>query len=150
MHANGCERRLGTAHSDHDLVALLSAAGLAAPERVLDDPGVIEWQGARAHVYQAALTERARRTAPARQFEVADTELAPDLLEPDGRPSTGTITHPYPAGPCSSSPRPASAVASHADRAVDALTEQIGVSVVPGVFLDHVDEHPAQRHRPAP
>ncbi|WSM11551.1 hypothetical protein OHB49_05615 [Streptomyces sp. NBC_01717] len=53
MHANGCERRLGTAHSDHDLVALLSAAGLAAPERVLDDPGVIEWQGARAHVYQA-------------------------------------------------------------------------------------------------
>lgn len=53
MHANGRERRLGTAHSDHDLVALLSAAGLAAPERVLDDPGVIEWQGARAHVYQA-------------------------------------------------------------------------------------------------
>lgn len=145
MHANGCERRLGTAHSDHDLVALLSAAGLAAPERVLDDPGVIEWQGARARV-PGRLTERARRTAPAEQFEVAGTELAPDLLEPDGRPSTGTITHPYPAGPCSSSPRPA----SHADRAIDALTEQIGVSVVPGVFLDHVDEHPAQRHRPAP
>lgn len=53
MHVNGCERRLGTAHSDHDLVVLLSAAGLADPERVLDDPSVIEWQGAQAHVYQA-------------------------------------------------------------------------------------------------
>lgn len=53
MHANGCERRLGTAYSDHDLVVLLAAAGLTAPERDLDNPGVIEWQGARAHVYQA-------------------------------------------------------------------------------------------------
>ena len=53
MHVNGCERRLGTAHRDHDLVVLLSAAGLADPERVLDDPSVIEWQGAQAHVYQA-------------------------------------------------------------------------------------------------
>ncbi|MDX2733034.1 hypothetical protein OG963_07870 [Streptomyces sp. NBC_01707] len=54
MHADGCERRLGTVHSDHDLVVLLTGAGLAAPERVLDDPDVIEWRGARAHVYQAA------------------------------------------------------------------------------------------------
>lgn len=53
MRANGCERQLGTAHSDHDLVVLLAAAGLTVPERVLDDPGVVEWQGARAHVYQA-------------------------------------------------------------------------------------------------
>ncbi|MET7495799.1 hypothetical protein ABZV61_41315 [Streptomyces sp900116325] len=53
MHANSCERTLGTAYSDHDLVVLLSAAGLAAPERVLDDPSVIQWQGADAHVYQA-------------------------------------------------------------------------------------------------
>ena len=54
MHADGCERRLGTVHSDHDLVVLLTGAGLAAPERILDDPDVIEWRGARAHVYQAA------------------------------------------------------------------------------------------------
>lgn len=80
MHADGCERRMGTVHSDHDLVVLLSGAGLAAPERVLDDPDVIEWRGARAHVYQAALTE-GTTDAPARHLEVADTELDPDLLE---------------------------------------------------------------------
>src|SRR3954451_13017085 len=30
--------------------------------------------------------------------------------------------------------------------AVDGLPEQVGVAVVPGVLLDHVHEHPPQRH----
>lgn len=34
--------------------------------------------------------------------------------------------------------------------AVDALAQQVGMSGVPGVFLDHVQIHPAQRHLPPP
>ena len=37
------------------------------------------------------------------------------------------------------------AAGSVAGRAVDALAEEVGVAVVAGVLLDHVDEHPAQR-----
>src|SRR6266700_5074442 len=37
-----------------------------------------------------------------------------------------------------------------AHRAVDPLAQQVGVSVVARVLLDHVGQHPAQRHRPAP
>ena len=35
---------------------------------------------------------------------------------------------------------------SVAGGAVDAFAEEVGVAVVAGVLLDHVDEHPAQRH----
>ena len=34
--------------------------------------------------------------------------------------------------------------------AVQPLTQQVGVPVVPGVLLDHVDEHPAAASRPRP
>ena len=37
--------------------------------------------------------------------------------------------------------------ASLSEPAVDALAEQVGVAVVPGVLLDHVDEQFAQRDR---
>ncbi|AWW35455.1 hypothetical protein DN051_01145 [Streptomyces cadmiisoli] len=44
-----CSEILGTAYSDHDLVVLLEAAGVADPENVRDDPGWVEWRGGRPH-----------------------------------------------------------------------------------------------------
>lgn len=40
---------LGTAHSDHDLVVFLEAAGLQDPDRLLDDPAWVEWRGGCEH-----------------------------------------------------------------------------------------------------
>lgn len=45
---------LGLAHSDHDLVVFLEAAGLEDPDRVIDDPRWVEWRGGRAHEWDAA------------------------------------------------------------------------------------------------
>lgn len=42
---------LGLAHSDHDLVVFLAAAGLPEAEEVLDDPAWVEWRGGMAHDY---------------------------------------------------------------------------------------------------
>ncbi|MFC8015047.1 hypothetical protein [Streptomyces cinereoruber] len=39
---------VGTAFSDHDVVAILQAAGLSDPEEVLDDPRWVRWCGGRA------------------------------------------------------------------------------------------------------
>ncbi|WP_405391084.1 hypothetical protein OG596_26450 [Streptomyces sp. NBC_01102] len=47
-------RILGLAHSDHDLVVFLEAAGLQDPDEVLDDPAWVEWRGGRAHEWDAA------------------------------------------------------------------------------------------------
>ncbi|MFD5897122.1 hypothetical protein [Streptomyces sp. NPDC060366] len=40
---------LGLAHSDHDLVVFLEAAGLTDPDMNLDDPSWVEWRGGQAH-----------------------------------------------------------------------------------------------------
>ena len=37
-----------------------------------------------------------------------------------------------------------------ADASVDPLTQQVGVTEVAGVLVDHFDQHLAQRDRPAP
>ncbi|MGW0301168.1 hypothetical protein ACWDYK_31355 [Streptomyces anthocyanicus] len=50
---SGLERVLGVAHSDHDLVVFLEAAGLQDPDEVLDDPQWVRWQGAPAHQWDA-------------------------------------------------------------------------------------------------
>ncbi|MEV0579796.1 MULTISPECIES: hypothetical protein [unclassified Streptomyces] len=47
----GREERLGLAHSDHDVIVFLADAGMADPERALDTPALVEWQGAGAHEY---------------------------------------------------------------------------------------------------
>lgn len=48
-----CERVLGVAHSDHDLIVFMEAAGVVDPESVLDDPRRLEWQGGSAHQWDA-------------------------------------------------------------------------------------------------
>ncbi|MFF8513242.1 hypothetical protein ACF064_34820 [Streptomyces sp. NPDC015492] len=50
----GQDEILGLAHSDHDLVVFLEAAGLPDPETVIDDPAWVEWRGGRAHRWSAA------------------------------------------------------------------------------------------------
>ncbi|MFB9579656.1 hypothetical protein [Streptomyces yanii] len=45
---------LELAHSDHDVIVFLEAAGLDDPERILDSPDSVEWRGGRAHRYEAA------------------------------------------------------------------------------------------------
>jgi hypothetical protein len=45
----GREETLGFAHSDHDLIVFLEAAGVADPEAALDDPCRVHWQGGQAH-----------------------------------------------------------------------------------------------------
>lgn len=45
---------LGLAHSDHDLVVFLEGAGLQDPDLLIDDPSWVEWQGGRAHQWDAA------------------------------------------------------------------------------------------------
>jgi hypothetical protein len=47
------EESLGLAHSDHDLVVFLEAAGVDDAERVLDSPAWVQWRGAAAHEYTA-------------------------------------------------------------------------------------------------
>jgi hypothetical protein len=51
---HGRDRLLGTAYSDHDLVVFLEAAGIEAPDMVLDDPRFVEWRGGRPHQWTAA------------------------------------------------------------------------------------------------
>ncbi|MFB6715365.1 MULTISPECIES: hypothetical protein [unclassified Streptomyces] len=53
VHINNREERLGLAHSDHDLVVFLADAGMADPERILDNPAVVRWTGAEAHRYES-------------------------------------------------------------------------------------------------
>jgi hypothetical protein len=53
VHINGRDERLGLAHSDHDIIVFLADAGMADPERALDTPALVEWQGAAAHQYEA-------------------------------------------------------------------------------------------------
>ena len=45
--------------------------------------------------------------------------------------------------------RPGAALGSLAGRPVDRLADQVGVAVVAGVLLDHVQDHPAQAERPS-
>ncbi|WP_327687220.1 hypothetical protein [Streptomyces sp. NBC_00467] len=54
LHRHGRDEILGLAHSDHDLVVFLEAAGILDPAQVLDDPRWIEWRGGRAHHWGAA------------------------------------------------------------------------------------------------
>ncbi|QNE79007.1 hypothetical protein F0344_01225 [Streptomyces finlayi] len=54
VHAKGRDERLGLAHSDHDVIVFLADAGLLDPERVLDNPAVVTWEGAEAHSYEPA------------------------------------------------------------------------------------------------
>jgi hypothetical protein len=42
----------GTAFSDHDLVVFLERAGMPDADPLLDDPGWVEWRGARPHVWK--------------------------------------------------------------------------------------------------
>ncbi|RPK79393.1 hypothetical protein EES47_29755 [Streptomyces sp. ADI98-12] len=44
---------IGVAYSDRDVVEFLRQAGLPDGERLLDDPGWVEWRGADAHEYGA-------------------------------------------------------------------------------------------------
>ncbi|OAH11063.1 hypothetical protein [Streptomyces jeddahensis] len=43
---------VGTAHSDRDLVEFLRRAGLGEADIALDDPHLVEWRGARPHVWR--------------------------------------------------------------------------------------------------
>ncbi|MEW1693432.1 hypothetical protein ACIQOF_37520 [Streptomyces sp. NPDC091265] len=54
VHIDGRDERLGLAHSDHDVIVFLADAGMADPERALDTPALVEWQGAAAHQYTAS------------------------------------------------------------------------------------------------
>ncbi|MEV4680547.1 hypothetical protein [Streptomyces kurssanovii] len=54
VHLSGRDEILGTAYSDHDLVVFLEAAGIDDPDTVIDDPGMVEWRGGRAHEWTAA------------------------------------------------------------------------------------------------
>ncbi|MEU8718445.1 hypothetical protein [Streptomyces sp. NPDC048663] len=46
---DGCDVFVGLAHSDHDLVVFLERMGLADPDLALDDPQVVDWEGAAPH-----------------------------------------------------------------------------------------------------
>ncbi|MFD3533394.1 hypothetical protein [Streptomyces sp. NPDC058664] len=54
MHRDGREEVLGLAHSDHDLIVFLEAAGVIEPANVLDDPQLVEWRGDPSHYWRAA------------------------------------------------------------------------------------------------
>jgi len=54
MDRHGRDEILGLAHSDHDLVVFLEAAGVSDPDKVLDDPRWVEWRGGRPHQRNAA------------------------------------------------------------------------------------------------
>lgn len=53
VHRHGRDEILGLAHSDHDVIVFLEAAGITDPETVLDDPQWVEWRGGRAHQWVA-------------------------------------------------------------------------------------------------
>ncbi|MFD5027030.1 hypothetical protein [Streptomyces sp. NPDC058373] len=44
---------IGVAYSDADVVEFLRQSGLPDGERLLDDPGWVEWRGGPAHDYAA-------------------------------------------------------------------------------------------------
>ncbi|MEV6781685.1 hypothetical protein [Streptomyces sp. NPDC051098] len=52
LHRHGRDEILGLAHSDHDLVVFLEAAGVMDPEQVLEDPRWVEWRGGRPHHWE--------------------------------------------------------------------------------------------------
>ncbi|MFF1443450.1 hypothetical protein [Streptomyces sp. NPDC058295] len=54
VNRGGQDEILGLAHSDHDLVVFLEAAGLSDPDELLDDPGRVEWRGGRPRQWDAA------------------------------------------------------------------------------------------------
>ncbi|MBQ0851425.1 hypothetical protein J8N05_24980 [Streptomyces sp. BH-SS-21] len=54
VHRGGRAEILGLAHSDHDLIAFLEAAGLSSPAELLDNPGWVEWRGGRPHEWGSA------------------------------------------------------------------------------------------------
>ncbi|MFI8888617.1 hypothetical protein [Streptomyces sp. NPDC053813] len=54
VHRGGRDEILGLAHSDHDLVVFLEAAGIVDPESVLDDDRWVEWRGAGSHEFDDA------------------------------------------------------------------------------------------------
>src|SRR5689334_9323764 len=62
-------------------------------------------------------------------------------------PVNGAISTLPRGGPRPGPPAPKSSLT---DPAVDALPEEIGVAVVPGVLLDHVDQHLAQGQAAVP
>ncbi|NGO11139.1 hypothetical protein G5C60_26945 [Streptomyces sp. HC44] len=50
---DGQDEILGLAHSDHDLVVFLEAAGLPDADELLDNPHWVEWRGGRPHEWDA-------------------------------------------------------------------------------------------------
>lgn len=48
------DRRVGLAHSDHDLVVFLEGAGMPNADWLLDDPDWVEWREGEAHRWNAA------------------------------------------------------------------------------------------------
>lgn len=54
MRRGGRDVDLGLAHSDHDLIVFLEAAGLLDPDEILDDPGRVEWRGGPPHEWGTA------------------------------------------------------------------------------------------------
>ncbi|MET9720491.1 hypothetical protein ABZZ46_34520 [Streptomyces rochei] len=53
LRRGGHEKVLGLAHSDHDVVVFLEAAGIGDADAALDDPQCVQWQGAPAHQWDA-------------------------------------------------------------------------------------------------
>ncbi|MGW7266192.1 hypothetical protein [Streptomyces sp. NPDC054842] len=51
---DGRDVDLGLAHSDHDLIVFLEAAGLLDPDEILDDPERVEWRGGLPHEWGTA------------------------------------------------------------------------------------------------
>jgi len=54
VHRDGRAEILGLAHSDHDLIVFLEAAGLTYPAELLDDPNWVEWRGGHPHEWGSA------------------------------------------------------------------------------------------------
>ncbi|MGW1887233.1 hypothetical protein [Streptomyces sp. NPDC001970] len=54
VHRAGHDEILGLAHSDHDLIVCLEAAGILDAARVIDDPAWVEWRGGCTHEWSAA------------------------------------------------------------------------------------------------
>jgi hypothetical protein len=63
-------------------------------------------------------------------------------------PSASMITGHYPGSGSAQPVRLAQPNTATGPRPVDELAQQVGVAVVAGVLLDHVHQHPPQRHRP--
>ncbi|MER7057188.1 hypothetical protein [Streptomyces sp. NPDC000351] len=54
MHKSNPGQNPCTTYSDHDLVVILEAAGVADPEAIWDDPQCVKWRGGPAHECSAA------------------------------------------------------------------------------------------------